>query len=364
MILRVFPPDARSFGDWQHIGILPDVLSGKVTEKRNEDFKLEFEYPSGGRNTELIVPGNIVLSTANDTDGFQPFRITDIKSTMPGKISVSAAHLALWIASGGAISTLNKSGTAAEIIATIAANKTGGGGVSLSTNISGSYSYNNRTPKSLFSAIVGSEGSFVDVVGGATLHFHDLSIDVLRNRGADRGVEARYGINLVSLDAEDNLNNYATHILPYWADETSVVYVSNFAAQRVIALTTDSSLPQKIEVADFSSNFDSAPTAAALREKALSWAEKNLVQTPVQTISAEFVPLWYTEEYKHRIPAQTISIDDEITVVHPGINLRSKSNVVALEWDIMRQQYTSVQTGRVRRTIIDTIRTIQKGVRK
>ena len=270
-----------------------------MEERRNEGVKLEFLYPVGGKAAELILPGRIVTCKANDTDGMQPFRVLDIQPQGKDTMCVTAQHLAIWTLNARAVApiqTATRTGAAAA--QAIQAASYGALGVQLSSDITTPNTHGSTMPKTALEAVVGSEGSLVDIYGGI-VHANGMAVGVEANRGADRGVTAAYGVNLISLEMEQSMGKFASHIFPIWHDTEGGGLVT--LPEREIDLGAPAGMPKCTRVVDLSEKFQDAPTVTQLREAALRYAVENYSNTAEVSIQASFLPLWYAEEYKGNV---------------------------------------------------------------
>lgn len=353
MTLNIYERDAAEFTTLG-LGALPDVLSGTVEERRNESINLEFTYPAGGKNVDLIQPGRIVTCRANDSDNPQPFRITDVQRPTTDALVISGQHLALWTLSSRVITPVQTAaGTGANVIRSIQGAAYGALGVELSSDITTTGSYKTSLPKGALEAIVGTEGSFVDVFGGI-IHADGLTVKVEAHRGQDRDVTAAYGVNLISLDQEQNQARYATHVFPVWHDVEGGNPV--YAPGQELDLGAPAGSVKRTVLVDLSDEFQNAPTPTQLRDAALRYAADNLIQTPEVTISASFLPLWYSAEYRDKVEARQIQIGDTITITHRPLGIvGEKHRVVATTWDICRERYTEIQLGAITRRLTEMI---------
>lgn len=334
------------------LGSLIDVQKGTVVEKRNESIELDFVYPAGGHNADLIIPGRIVTTSANNVDGPQPFRITEVNRSTKGDIKVHGVHLALWYASGAVIGVGTIPGTVETIMQALTipfVTLQDRIPVRLETDLTGSGSIINQEPRTVLQAIVGTEGSVVDTFGGI-IHADGLTIRVERARGADHGVQATEGVNLLSLDMDSSLDRYASAVYAYWLDKATGTNIHTQAG-----LGAPEGSPRHIVAKDFSQDIKTQPTADQLAAAARAWAKGNLSTEPEVSISASFVPLWDTAEYKGIIAEQPVAVGDTVHVMHYGLGVDQRVKVVATTWDTVAERYTKVELGAITRKLTDLI---------
>ena len=122
----------------------------------------------------------------------------------------------------------------------------------------------------------------------------------------------RYGKNITDLTQEQNLENVITGIVPFWANEDTVVTLP----EKSIDSTYASSYPYKRTIpVDFSSDFENAPSVAQLRARGQSYITANNIGVPKVSIKVSFIALWQTEEYKDIAPLERVNLCDTVGVV-------------------------------------------------
>ena len=104
---------------------------------------------------------------------------------------------------------------------------------------------------------------------------------------------------------------------------------------------------QRTKVVDFSSEFQSEPTAAQLRSKAESYIRNNDVGSPKVSLDVSFVALNQTQEYADLTRIEHVNLCDTVTVVFPLLNVSTKAKVVKTEWDVLADKYKNITIGAI-----------------
>jgi hypothetical protein len=165
-------------------------------------------------------------------------------------------------------------------------------------------------------------------------------------------VTLRYGKNITDLTQEQNLESVVTGIVPFWANEETVVTLPEKSVDSAYA----SQYPYKRTVpVDFSSEWESAPTAAQLRSRAQTYVVNNNIGVPKVSIKVSFVALWQTEEYKTVAPLERVKLCDTVHIVFERYNIDAVSEVVRTEWDVLNERYLSIELGEARANLANTI---------
>ena len=331
---------------------LGDCTSCVVTEERNGEYTLTLTMPFQGRHADELQVDRIIKAVPNDTSQPQCFRIVKVNKDMKGmSLEVLANHISYdmsFIPVRPFSATATGRHRAFELLweNTLEDNPfTHDAPDDALTKKMGP-----STPTSLRSLLGGVQGSILDLFGGE-FEFDNRRVIWRLNRGADNGVTIRYGKNLTSYEQEENIADTVCGIIPYYAQEDTVVYgdiqycanVSNYAVPRTVPY-------------DFSTSFEGeVPTKAQLNEMARSYIDSNSLGVPEVSIHVEFRQLWDSPEYEHIRNLEHVSLCDLVSVYFPQLAVIAKAKVVKTEYDVLLERYNFVELGSVRRTISDKI---------
>lgn len=333
----LFPEGQRDFST-NGLGRLPDAISCKVTEERNGQYELHMEYPIDGQLMEEIKYSRVIYATPADGKRPQPFRIYRITKPLSGVVEIDAEHISYQMTHIPVMPfTATGMEPAFEGLMTNSAEdnpftiaKEGGFGTALANTFKVS------EPSNLRSLLFGQEGSVIDTFGGEWEFDHFAAI-LHKSRGKDNGVTIRYGKNLTDLKQEENIQNTYTGICPFWKGQNEdgsdvVVYLP----EKVLHSTSAANYPyQRTKVVDFSSDFQSAPTAEELRAKGEKYIENNDIGTPTVSLDVSFIALHQTQEYADMTRIYHINLCDTVTVLFPLLNVSTKAKVVKTVYNVL-----------------------------
>lgn len=216
-MIILYDENTTSFGTLG-IGVLRDALSCVVFEELNGSFELEMVYPVNGAYYNDISLRKILYVKPNKYDSPQAFRIDTISKPFDGKVTINAVHLSYDL-SGYIVEPLEAEATGIQDAFTKINAKilnSASFPFTFSTDITNTESkFNIQVPASVRSILAGNEGSLLDIFGGE-YKFDNYTINLLKNRGEDRGFSVRYGKNLTDIKQETKSDKLYTDIYPYF----------------------------------------------------------------------------------------------------------------------------------------------------
>ena len=328
------------------IGPLTDCLSCEVKEERNGSYELTLTYAAQGIHASEIVPNAIIKAKPNFTDNPQLFRIYKVGKTMNGRFEVNAQHISYDL-SGKLILT----GTASSALTACALLEAQAGNFTIYTDKNVTAPFEIKEPSSVRSWFGGKEGSLLDVYGKAEWHYDNFTCSLLQNRGADRGVEIRYGKNLTELSQEIEINNLASAILPYYYNSDSGVKVIGNK------LTTGIAIDVLKEVAiDFTNDVDTEsdmPIADQLDTLAQRYLENNNLTTGLSNIKLNFA--------QSGAFLERVDLCDTVHIYYEALGISVATKCISTTWDVLADRYISTSFGDTKTDITDTIaKTVKK----
>lgn len=327
----------RTF-DTLGLGALTDCITCEVTEERNGEYELTAEYPITGTHFDDIALRCIILARANYTDAPQAFRIYSITTPIDGKVTINARHISYDL-SGVPVLPFTATSCAAACAGLIshAAIDTP---FTVGTQIGTIADFKADVPASVRSWFGGKEGSLIDVYGGEWW-YDNYSCILKANRGANRGVTIRYGVNLIDFEQEKNCEETYTGVLPFWTDEEG-----NQVRANIINLTGSFDY-RRILVLDLSMDFEEQPTAAQLTARANSYITANNIGVPKVSITLDWVQI---SELSDRV-----ELCDTVKVVFEKIGVETSAKIVRVVWDTLKERYSRLEIGEPKTNITDTI---------
>ena len=343
----LFPATASSWTT-QGLGALSDAVSCTVTEERNGIFELEMQYPMSGVHFGEMQSRCIILAIPSPHRTAQPFRIYRITKPLNGICTVYAQHISYDL-SGVPLNPFT-AGNVPEAMAGLQSNAEGGSPFTFWTDKATTANFAVTVPSPTRSVLGGQTGSVLDVYGGE-YEWDKYTVKLCNKRGHDNGVRIAYGKNLTDLEQDENISNVATGIYPYWADADGNLVVCD---PKVVPAPGTYDFSRVVPV-DFSQDFEAAPTPAELRARAESYVQANNIGVPTVSIAVSFVQLEQTEEYKDLALLEKCDLCDTVTVQFERLGVDAKAEIVKIATDVLLERYESVEIGRLRANIADTI---------
>ena len=328
------------------LGGLPDTLSCLVTEERNGIFELEMQYPVTGLHYDLIQVGRILYVPHDDTKIRQPFDIYRVSRVMNGTVTINARHISYRLAkipvepfSAGSCSAAFL-GLEEHAVVTCP--------FTFWTDKSVAASFTVSVPATIRSLLGGTNGSILDTFGTGEYEWDMWNVKFYLHRGSDNGVTIRYGKNMTDLTDDTDSGSTYTGIYPYWySDQDGLVTLP----EKVVYADEHD---DRVVVVDATQSINAKPTEAQLR----AWAETYITSHAGKvsnSIKISFVQLWQTEEYKNVASLQRVKLCDTVTVIHPVLGVETKTNVVKVVYDAIRERYSSMTLSEPKTSLTDII---------
>ena len=340
MIPILFDKTESSFTS-NGIGRLADAVSCVITEERNGIYELSMQYPMDGIHYGSLAEENLIYAQPRPGAANQAFRIYEISKPIDGIVTVNARHISY---------ALNKTvvmpytaGSCTAALAAINDHVVGTSPFTYWTDKSVAASFKLRTPSTIRAMLGGTEGSILDTFGTGEYEWDMYTVKLHLHRGQDSGVTIRYGKNLTDLKNETSTENVYTAIVPYFANETTVVTLpeSILYGQHVYDYSDILAVP-----IDFTERFgENTPTVEQLRSAAASFLESSDNWRLSQNIEVSFVDLADTEEYKNVATLQRVNLCDTVTVVHPQLEVEATAKVIKVEYNVLAERYNSLELG-------------------
>ena len=362
MIPRLYEADERSF-DHLGLGGLPETKSCFVTEERNGQFELEMVYPMDGAKFNLLQPERIIYAPHDDSKTRQPFRIYKISRTMNGDVTIYARHISYDL-SKMTVKPFSAS-SVAQAMAGLKTNTIGEQPFTFWTDKSTVANFKVEEPSTVRSRLGGVQGSILDVFGGGEYEWDHFTVRLRQNRGADNGVSLRFGKNLTDLVSEEDSTNVYTSCVPFWRKENTVVMLEDFVVHSEYEDLFDNAMCIPLDLSSelTSEDQDYVPTTAELREAAEAHMNRNLAWIITQSISAQFVALWQTEEFKKTALVQRLKLCDTVWALHPKLGVNASAKVIRTVYDVLLERYSSIEIGEARTDLNGTLVT-QRDIEK
>lgn len=334
------------------IGVISDAVSCVVTQNLNGSYELQMSYPVTGMRFDALQLRNIIVASVDPISNEQPFRIYRITKPLNGLVSVYARHIAYDL--DGIVDAPFTAERLEDALTGLVNNAAGDCPFTFTTDKSVNSPFNLKVPSSIWNILSGVEGSILDTYGGE-FEFDGYTVTLHNRRGSDRGVTIAYGKNLTSYQQDTNNANVYTGVYPYWTNEQTVVTLP----EQVILASGDYGFSRILSL-DLSTDFETEPTEADLRNRANSYMTANNIGVPHVSWTISFAMLEQSEEYKSQALLTRMTIGDTVKVIFPRMNVTASSRVVTCKWNVLLDRYDSVTLGSVRANLAQTIAIQQK----
>lgn len=326
------------------IATLVDAISCTVEEELNGTYELTMEYPITGRHYSQIQEGLYIGATHDESGKAQPFRIYGRSAPIDGIVTFNAHHISYKL--NKIVTMPFSASSAADALTKIAANAVGSNPFTFETDVSITNAFSIDTPKEIREVLGGSEGSMLQTFGGEW-EFDGFKAILHQARGTITNVEIRYGKNLVDLTHELNGSGTFNSVVPFWKDENRLITLP----EKYISLAEEGT-EIVCSTLDLSDEFEEAPTAAQLRNKARELMDNAKPWIPEETIEVNFVQLWQTEEYKRYAELQRVRLGDRVNVYYPALGvIANEQKVVKTVYDTLLNRYNEVTLNELKTTL-------------
>ena len=353
------------------MGFIKNCTECKVIEVRNGIYELRLEMLTNDRLSKSIAAGMFLKARPNAVDVSQIFEIYSLSVT-DTKITAKAQHIK-YIANGNVIGDTylpRLAQTPLEVWNSIQPYLELENLFEFSSDITTTavVTAAKERPIRLGEFFQGSEGSMLDTYGGE-FHYNNFNIELLKNRGSETGVALRYGSNISSYQQDSNISTTYSHLLPYAAvraqDSSNKALENNVIIyQSLIDLNNENLTYQRALAYDFSDYFsnDTAVVSATsgeilnytgLRMRLLTvanaYVRENLSALTEISVNISIDAEETLESLKD------CKLCDIVKVYFEPLNISVKAKIIKTEYDVLREKYSKIEIGAVKKSIADLI---------
>ena len=322
------------------LGRLSDAITCKVVEERNGIFELNMTYPVNGIHFSDIQESRIILAKAHEGGLTQPFIIYRIEKPINGICTIKAEHISYRLST--IVVMPYSAGSLTAALVGIANNSATTNPFNFATDITSVVNFKLSEPRNARGLLGGESGSILDVYGQGEYEFSRFDVFLHSDRGADNGVQIRYGKNLTDIKNIVDMTGVYTGIVPYWTDGDTTVTLP----EKVIMSTHASDFPYYIlKTVDFSADYEEAPSEAQLRAKAESYVANNDGWKIKHNVTVSFVDLWNTEEYKDIAALERVQLCDIVHVIYGKLGVDFKTKVIKTDYNVLEERYNRITLG-------------------
>ena len=357
------------------ICFLADCLSCTVTEERNAGYECVFTYPASGKHFSEIGLRRIIYCEVNDDGERQPFVIYYCSKPISGVVTYYAYHVS-YALNETIINPFTVTGTASDALTGIIQHKETGYWFpwTVWSDITTTGTFATNVPVRARSALYGMDGSIVDTFGGE-FEFDIFAIKLHKNRGADNGVELRYGKNILDItDETDGLEVFNVPVA-YWTDGEAVTVYTPVASddwpiiqhgywteENGVRLENDNGVDIEFYYSmpvggllDMTDAFENEPTVEQLEAAAVAKMNAEQPWMPNRNIKVDFVSLAQTDGYERYAALEHVKLCDTVHVYYPDLMISATAKVVKTVYNVLIGKYDDIEIGMVKPTLRGTI---------
>ena len=350
MIPILFPHDEMAF-ESNGLGHLPDAVDVSITHQLNGEYELQMKYPLDGLNADKIADMTIIMCEPDPVTAPQPFRIYQIQPSSNGMITVFARHL-VYDLIGIPVSPFTAESLTSAGIKLVTSTPVPCD-FNFRANFSADGAFKIDTPRPVWKVLGGAAGSFLDVYGGE-YEFDGRDVILHRKIGSDQGVTIRYGKNLRTLEMDRSCAEVYTGVYPFWTRSDGDKKALAELPEKIIN-AEGTYLYTRIRTLDLSQEWEAAPTADQLRERAKKWMKDNDIGIPRIRWKINFAQLEQYEEFKDSTLLERVALGDTVEVIFKRMGVNARARVVETVYDPLRRRYKHITLGRVKSSFADTV---------
>lgn len=321
-------------------GVLSDALSCTVSCEENGAYDLTLQYPVTGVHAEELLERRIISARPSSYENRQLFRIYRISRPMNGRFQVSAHHISYDLRD-----CLVKPFSASSLTDAIAKlNKNIVGNcpfeIAAAEGFASDTAFSISKPITVRAAMLSNSGSSLADVYKAVWVFDSLKCTLKLKEEVNRGAVIAYGLNLVDVTQEKNIDEVYTHVYPYWMNTKKGRF---YALDPIKA--SDIEGYEKIYPLDLTSYFQKAPSDESMRKAATEFISKNDIGKVEPSLTVSYVQLEKTVEYKDA-KNKTILRGDTVEVRYLRLGVDVLARVTKTEYDVIKDRYASIYVGK------------------
>lgn len=354
------------------MGRLSDCTSCTVTEERNGIYELELVYPVTGRFYQyMISEGGIVGVIHDDKHDIQPFEIYQHSAPIDGVVTFNAHHISYNL--GDIVVMPFEAASCAAALQGLKDNAVNACPFTFWTNKQGGTgSFTLNTPDNARALLGGQEGSILDSFGSGEYEFDKYEVKLYTKRGVDHGVTIRFGKNLTDIVWTYDKSGIYNAVVPYWANEETVVIGGLLGGQPDSPWTDDNGNQMtddnseviyfrladalRASVLDLSQNFEEEPTVQQLNDAARAFLTNNKPWIPNDNVEVDFVALWQSPEYEEVAALQRLSLCDYVSIYYPELGVvREHAEVISVVYNVLLERYDKLTIGTPTTTLSESI---------
>ena len=321
------------------LGRLRDCISCEVTEERNGIYECEFEYPITGLHYSDILLGRIIAVEHDESGDIQPFDIYAYSKPFNGVVTFNARHISY--RQSGIVTSISQASSLVSALNQLKRNSKPNNPFTYTTTIYGNWFLPSAdgTPRTVQDFLGGCEGSILDTYGGE-YEFDVFNVQLWENRGVDRDITIRHGVNMTEFTDEVDYSESYNACIPYWKKDNVTVIGDMAVLDSLNYDGRDYCVPL-----DLSDKFESQPSASNLSYEGRKYMMNNQTWLPSQNIKVDFIQLKNSDEYKKFADLEKCRLCDSVRVIFPLYDMEGRFKIVKIVWDVLSERYKEMELG-------------------
>lgn len=337
------------------LGRIDTAIECLVTEERNGIYECNFIVPITAQRFDDILPGRSIAVTHDDSGDIQLFDIVGSSEPIDGKVTFHAVHVSYRL-TGIVAKATNINSLADAFQALVETAQPSSEMVfDFSTDMqrTGYCAAFDGIPRSARQLLGGVEGSVLDTYGGE-YEFDRFRVVLHSARGQKRDFAIRYGVNMTEFQDDTDYQGTYTSCVPYWSggDGSTIVTANPLKVDSGLVSYDgrDTCIPL-----DLTDKFENAPTAAQLRNEALSVMQSKQTNLPSQNISVDFLRLQDMAGYEDFEDLLECRLCDSVDVIFPKYNMKGTFKIVRTVWDVLNGRYKEMELGNLQISLAEAL---------
>lgn len=327
------------------LGCLNDATSCVVKETLNGEYELEMEYPVNGIHYSDIQLRRIILAKPNSYDQTQPFRIYAISKPIGGLVTVNAEHISYDMSGLPVRGALEHyAWYVNDVFEHIKNNSVYPCPFTFSSDITEEKKDISLSKPRSVRAFLGTEEGLLSLFGGEW-EFNRYNATLYKQRGQNRGVSIEYGKNLTDVTQDEKCSEMYTAVYPYYYQEDDGLQRLDDDVVKIL-----DSPYKNVYVLDLTSEFEEMPTQDQLRTKTQEYIKENKLGEPTVSLKVSFIKNPEVIESLH-----DVRLGDTVGVKFIKIGVDTTSRCISYEFNVLTEQYNSIELGWPTKTIVDTM---------
>lgn len=207
------------------------------------------------------------------------------------------------------------------------------------------------------------DNTFISRWGGE-IEINNFNFSINKRRGQDRGVQIRYGKNMLSIERYINRESIITRVKPFGFDGITLdkgeFVESPLINKYPVGITTKVKFEDIKVKRDPNNNeeegFETLPEAQrALREEARKLFDELDLDKPKTTYKVDFISLEDTDQYKTAAILERCWLGDTVTIIDEDLGIDIKNRIVSYKFDCLSNRYVELVLGNKLETIFNVL---------